>query len=77
VFPDARLKVFLTASDEERARRRQRDEAASARDVDVDDVRSALVRRDAIDSGRVASPLRLAMVLPPVGCGGKAVLLNL
>lgn len=60
VFPDARLKVFLTASDEERARRRQRDEAASARDVQVEDVRSALVRRDAIDSGRVVSPLRAA-----------------
>jgi cytidylate kinase len=60
VFPAARLKVFLTASDDERARRRQRDEAASARDVAVDEVRSALARRDAIDSGRVASPLRAA-----------------
>jgi cytidylate kinase len=60
VFPAARLKVFLTASDEVRARRRQLDEAASARAVNVDDVRSALARRDAIDSGRVASPLRAA-----------------
>lgn len=60
VFPGARLKVFLTASDEERARRRQRDEAASAREVHVDDVRSALARRDALDRGRVASPLRAA-----------------
>jgi CMP/dCMP kinase len=60
VFPSARLKVFLTASDDERARRRQRDEAASARTVDVAEVRTALARRDAIDSGRVASPLRAA-----------------
>jgi len=60
VFPAARLKVFLTASDEERARRRQRDEVASARSVQVDDVRTALARRDAIDSSRVASPLRAA-----------------
>jgi cytidylate kinase len=60
VFPAARLKVFLTASDDERARRRQRDEAASARDVHVDDVRAAIARRDAIDSGRVVSPLRAA-----------------
>ena len=60
VFPSARLKVFLTASDEERARRRQLDEAASARDAHVDDVRSALARRDALDSGRVVSPLREA-----------------
>ena len=60
VFPDARLKVYLTASDEERARRRQLDEAASARAVAVDDVRSALARRDAIDSTRSVSPLREA-----------------
>ena len=60
VFPNARLKVFLTASDDERARRRQLDEVASARNVNVDDVRSSLARRDAIDSGRVASPLRAA-----------------
>jgi cytidylate kinase len=60
VFPGARLKVFLTASGDERARRRQRDEEASARAVDVDDVRAALARRDAIDSSRVVSPLRAA-----------------
>ena len=60
VFPAARLKVFLTASDDERARRRQRDEVASARVVRVDDVRTALVRRDALDSGRAVSPLRPA-----------------
>ena len=60
VFPAARLKVFLTASDHERARRRQLDEEASARTVGVDDVRDALARRDQIDSTRVVSPLRVA-----------------
>jgi len=60
VFPAARLKVFLTASDHERARRRQLDEEASARAVGVDDVRSALAQRDALDSGRAVSPLRPA-----------------
>jgi CMP/dCMP kinase len=60
VFPAARLKVFLTASDDERARRRHLDEEASARAVDVDDVRSAMVKRDALDSGRAVSPLRPA-----------------
>jgi cytidylate kinase len=60
VFPDASLKVFLTASDDERARRRHQEEQAAARDVEVDDVRADLVRRDAVDSGRVASPLRPA-----------------
>jgi CMP/dCMP kinase len=60
VFPDATVKVFLTASDEERATRRHRDEAAAARRPDVDAVREALARRDALDSGRAMSPLRLA-----------------
>jgi cytidylate kinase len=57
VFPDAPVKVFLTASDEERARRRQRDEAAAARSVDVAAVQESLARRDALDSSRTASPL--------------------
>jgi cytidylate kinase len=60
VFPGAPLKVFLTASGEERARRRQRDEAASARAVPVDAVRSDMARRDEYDSNRAASPLRAA-----------------
>lgn len=60
VFPAAPVKVFLTASDEERARRRQRDEQASERSVPVDAVRTDLARRDALDSGRTVSPLRPA-----------------
>jgi cytidylate kinase len=60
VFPDATVKVYLEADDAERARRRQADEAAAARTVDVDAVREALARRDTYDKGRVASPLRAA-----------------
>ncbi len=60
VFPDATVKVYLVASDEERARRRHRDETAAARSVAVDEVKAALGRRDAIDSGRAVSPLRAA-----------------
>ncbi|MGZ8733688.1 MAG: (d)CMP kinase [Acidimicrobiia bacterium] len=60
VFPAAPVKVYLEAGERERARRRQRDEAAADRDVAVDDVRDALARRDAIDTGRTASPLRVA-----------------
>ena len=56
VFPHADLKVFLTASEEERARRRQRDERAA----DVDAVAADLARRDTLDSNRAASPLRSA-----------------
>ena len=46
-FPTRRVKVFLTASDEERARRRQRDEVAADRRVEVDTVHADLARRDA------------------------------
>jgi cytidylate kinase len=60
VFPDARMKVFLTASGEERARRRQRDEIAADRTVEVDSVEADLARRDALDSNRVVSPLKTA-----------------
>jgi cytidylate kinase len=60
VFPDARVKVFLTASDEERARRRHRDELAADREVAVDSVHADLARRDAVDSNRAVSPLKAA-----------------
>ena len=57
VFPDAAVKVFLTASDEERARRRQRDEEAAERLVGIEHVREEL---DRLDSTRAVSPLRPA-----------------
>jgi len=50
VFPDAAVKVFLTADDDIRAARRRRDEEAAARTVAVDAVRSALAERDRADS---------------------------
>jgi len=60
VFPDATVKVFLTASDDERARRRHRDEEAAERAVDVEAVKDDLARRDRADSSRETSPLRAA-----------------
>jgi cytidylate kinase len=54
VFPDATLKVFLTASAVERARRRA---AESGDDVDVDEVAASIERRDRLDSQRADSPL--------------------
>jgi cytidylate kinase len=63
VFPGATAKFFLTASVDERARRRQRDlekagAAAEARDLDV--VRREIVERDARDAGRDVAPLKQA-----------------
>ena len=60
VFPEARVKVYLTASEEERARRRQQDEAAASRAISVEDVQSAMAQRDAADSSRAVSPLQTA-----------------
>ena len=73
VFPHATLKVFLTASDEERAQRRARDEVAADRTGDVDAVRADLARRDALDAGRSASPLVAAEDAVPVDSTGRTI----
>lgn len=72
VFPGAPLKVFLTASDGERARRRHADEEAAARDVPVESVREALARRDALDSTRATSPLAPAVDAVVLDSTGRA-----
>jgi len=60
VFPAAEVKVFLTASVDERARRREIDLTGSGHAIERDAVRDALHRRDTIDSTRAASPLAMA-----------------
>jgi CMP/dCMP kinase len=60
VLPNADLKVYLDASLEERARRRQAQLATLGRASSQNDIREEILRRDAIDSGREASPLRVA-----------------
>jgi cytidylate kinase len=61
VLPDADLKVFITADPEERARRRAAQDVDLGKDeVDVEDTQTALLERDAKDSGRAASPLAIA-----------------
>ncbi|HEY9476225.1 MAG TPA: (d)CMP kinase [Mycobacteriales bacterium] len=59
VAPDAALKVFLTASAEERAARRSRQVGRTGAGQ-VEAVQEAMRRRDTFDSSRVASPLRPA-----------------
>jgi cytidylate kinase len=60
VFPDAVLKVYLTASPEERARRRLRQVGKSVDGTAVQDEVAALAARDDADSSRVVAPLRPA-----------------
>ena len=61
VFPDAAVKVFLTASDEERAHRRVRQNVdRGIGSIDYDEVLADLRRRDEADSSRATAPLRPA-----------------
>jgi CMP/dCMP kinase len=60
VFPDAFRKFFLTASDEERARRRHAEFAARGDSVPYESVLADLKARDAQDEARAIAPMRPA-----------------
>ncbi|NOY90907.1 MAG: (d)CMP kinase [Deltaproteobacteria bacterium] len=60
VFPDAELKVFLTASAEERARRRVGDMKQRGQEVDFQEILRSIEARDAQDSSRAVAPLKPA-----------------
>ena len=60
VFPNAQLKVFVTASDEIRARRRFDELTAKGENPVYEDVLKNVRERDYIDSHRAVSPLRKA-----------------
>ena len=60
VFPDAELKVFVTASPEVRARRRYDELKAKGMPADYDDILKNVQERDYMDSHRAVSPLRKA-----------------
>ncbi|MCS6968809.1 MAG: (d)CMP kinase [Cytophagales bacterium] len=60
VFPEAELKLFLTADLEERARRRQAELLAKDQVVSLEEVKENLRTRDLIDTTRSESPLRKA-----------------
>jgi len=60
VLPDADVKIFLTASAEERARRRNEQNVAAGLGNDYEGVLADVKRRDHLDSTRTVSPLRAA-----------------
>ena len=60
VLPDAPLKVFLTASDAERAKRRHVELQALGRDAPYQQVLEEMEQRDRLDSQRKIAPLRPA-----------------
>jgi cytidylate kinase len=60
VFPDAQLKIFMTADPLVRAERRADEMKAKGMEADLDDVLKNLQERDHIDSHRAVSPLTQA-----------------
>lgn len=60
VFPNAQLKVFLTASVEERATRRYKEMVAKGEQVDFEQLKEEIAFRDKQDSERAISPLKQA-----------------
>ena len=61
VFPDALLKVYVTASAEERARRRYKQLIEKGNSVTIDSLLDDIRARDARDSARPAAPLKPAV----------------
>ena len=60
VFPDAELKIFVTASPEIRAQRRYDELKAKGQAADFDEILENVKQRDHIDQNRKVSPLRKA-----------------
>ncbi|MBW1974483.1 MAG: (d)CMP kinase [Deltaproteobacteria bacterium] len=60
VFPDACLKIFLTASPEVRAQRRWQEYRRRGQHITFDDVLRDLIERDKRDSSRQCAPMRVA-----------------
>lgn len=56
VLPDAQVKIFLKAGNEERARRRYEELIAKGQDVKFEDVLDDMLKRDKNDSTRAAAP---------------------
>lgn len=60
VFPNAELKIFMTADTDVRAKRRYDEMVAKGEEANIEDVKKNLLERDYIDSHREVSPLSQA-----------------
>ena len=72
VFPEADIKIFLTASPEERARRRVKDLVSAGRVAHEHEVLASIRQRDRMDSERATAPLRQAEDAVRVDTDGKS-----
>ena len=73
VFPGARFKYFITASDEERARRRYRELLEKGEQTTFDEVLAAIRARDHNDMTRAASPLVRAADAEEIDTTGMSI----
>lgn len=73
VLPDAKFKFYLTATAEERARRRLKDLVAAGKEINYKDVMDDLLERDRIDSSRKTSPLKMADDAVLIDTSGRSV----
>jgi cytidylate kinase len=73
VLPDAQVKIFLTASPEERARRRHRELLERGQQADYDTVLKDIQARDLADSTRAVAPLRQSEDAVLVDTTGKSL----
>jgi len=73
VLPEADLKVYLTASAEDRAERRTQQDVAEGRSGDYEAVLADVQRRDHLDSTRATSPLRPAQDAITVDTSGLTI----
>ncbi len=73
IFPGAQYKFFLTASPEERARRRLAQDGESPDGATVESVAKAIAERDLLDSTRKTAPLKKAADAILIDTGGMSI----
>jgi CMP/dCMP kinase len=77
VLPDAELKLYISASAEERAGRRYRERQSQGMASDYDDILADVIRRDQFDGSRLHSPMRPAadaILIDSTGRSPEAIL---
>jgi CMP/dCMP kinase len=73
VFPDAKKKIYLDASPEERAMRRYKENLCRGGKSTYEDILASIRNRDKIDSSRLVAPLRIANDACVINSDGKTV----
>jgi pantoate ligase / CMP/dCMP kinase len=73
IFPDAELKIYLTASVRERAKRRQRELLTKGNQIDLETIIKSISDRDYQDSHRTIAPLLRAIDAIKVDTDGRSI----